>query len=113
MACGRAVLGLIDELLRVFDPEADGKRFRFQSQTGPVQHLKCIPGSVPDGEKKNGSGGPVGVIGYHTLKASPGDLDFRKPGLKPEFSPLFDQMFAQGYDRSPETVRPDMRSLEV
>jgi hypothetical protein len=50
-----SVLNAVDELLRVFDPEAEGERFGFQRYPGSAQHLKRIPGAIADCQKEDGS----------------------------------------------------------
>ena len=50
------VLDPVDELLRVFDPEADGKGLASSATPDPVQHLKGIPGAIADGQNEDGRG---------------------------------------------------------
>ena len=113
MAGRGSVLNAVDELLRVFDPEAEGERFGFQRHPGSAQHLKRIPGAVPDCQKEDGSRDSDLIVQDGPLDGSLMNFQPCQLGSKSIFRPLLLQIFSQAQDDTSQPVRTEVGSLQV
>jgi hypothetical protein len=112
MACGPSVLDAVDESLGMFHPEANGEGFRLQGHPGTLEHPKCVPCAIPQGQEEEGRSDLISFVDNDSLKVI---LEYFQPrylGLDLEFHALRLKVLAQGENDPPEAIRADMGSLK-
>src|SRR3972149_10243190 len=96
MPCAPAVLDTVDESLGMLHAEADGEGFRLQGYPGTLEHPKCVPCAIPQGQEEDGRIDLIFFVDHDPLELI---MEYFKPsylGLEFEFNVLLLKVLANG-----------------
>ena len=110
---GQAVLGPVDEGLRVFDPAADLERFEFSRHAGFQQPCGQCAAAQTVGDQNRGGGDGFPVFQNDAFAAPSAHQRSGDPGSETETAAEFDDPFPEPECDLPEPVRTDVRAFEI
>ena len=114
IGCRAAILGPVDDILRMFDTHADGKRLLFQGNPLVVKHIVRIAGTVADAHDDQIRRVLIAAVDGHRRDVAVGvAMDSRDTAGKMHFATLRLDGMAHILDNAAQDIGPNMGIIGI